>query len=666
MPKAKLDNAYEILLDYGYIKPGVSDREYYQALKQATLDFKEEGNLEYFDIVRVEEKELRKKVVPRVKKTKITGAAFKKGTSQESVENIKPNNTVTDLAVRSQPNVTGADITPETDEPSGEQKQSPFGDALKNILISIAGTTESIKNLLQAQQQGDRDAAQDAAKDKQDASRAGKEKKMESRVFEGMKKMGEKVIAPVKGLWERVWGFLKTLLFSAVVGKLFDWFQNPENQKKVKSIFKFVSDFWPLLLTGFLLFGTGIGSLITGTVAAIAGFIPVLMGFIPALAAFLASPIGLAVLGTAAVLGGGALLYNKLNEGKDGEDGSDGKNAEEVKGMGVLSMNKGGQVPGSGNKDTVPAMLTPGEFVMSKGAVQQYGIDTMEGMNAAAGGTNIPVMMPDKKRKGFPGGGRPYAPTSNAGVVTDPEERKQQEAYMLKFVNEERALQGLKPLTNLTYAPGVELTKMRGPGPRTKETSDTFTDLNRGIETTSTSKTVDGKTTFGASMRQTTEEDRQKFFAENPHAAQLVMLKDQMELDDLGADISASAKMNGGGLVPAFAGGGLVSNSSSNLSNSISNFNGGGLVQAFYNGGLVASGLDFKNKQIKSVPKSPDISPPPSSSGSSVGAKITSLKMDGNNNPINLNQDEAPPEVPDFSATMMRSRDKIKTLGIMV
>ena len=666
MPKAKLDNAYEILLDYGYIKPGVSDREYYQALKQATLDFKEEGNLEYFDIVRVEEKELRKKVVPRVKKTKITGAAFKKGTSQESVENIKPNNTVTDLAVRSQPNVTGADITPETDEPSGEQKQSPFGDALKNILISIAGTTESIKNLLQAQQQGDRDAAQDAAKDKQDASRAGKEKKMESRVFEGMKKMGEKVIAPVKGLWERVWGFLKTLLFSAVVGKLFDWFQNPENQKKVKSIFKFVSDFWPLLLTGFLLFGTGIGSLITGTVAAIAGFIPVLMGFIPALAAFLASPIGLAVLGTAAVLGGGALLYNKLNEGKDGEDGSDGKNAEEVKGMGVLSMNKGGQVPGSGNKDTVPAMLTPGEFVMSKGAVQQYGIDAMEGMNAAAGGTNIPVLMPDKKRKGFPGGGRPYAPTSNAGVVTDPEERKQQEAYMLKFVNEERALQGLKPLTNLTYAPGVELTKMRGPGPRTKETSDTFTDLNRGIETTSTSKTVDGKTTFGASMRQTTEEDRQKFFAENPHAAQLVMLKDQMELDDLGADISASAKMNGGGLVPAFAGGGLVSNSSSNLSNSISNFNGGGLVQAFYNGGLVASGLDFKNKQIKSVPKSPDISPPPSSSGSSVGAKITSLKMDGNNNPINLNQDEAPPEVPDFSATMMRSRDKIKTLGIMV
>ena len=52
-------------------------------------------------------------------------------------------------------------------------------------------------------------------------------------------------------------------------------------------------------------------------------------------------------------------------------------------------MNKGGTVPGSGNKDTVPAMLTPGEFVMTKGAVQKYGINTLAGMNSSAKGTNI-------------------------------------------------------------------------------------------------------------------------------------------------------------------------------------------------------------------------------------------------------------------------------------
>ena len=55
-------------------------------------------------------------------------------------------------------------------------------------------------------------------------------------------------------------------------------------------------------------------------------------------------------------------------------------------------FNKGGIVPGSGNTDTVRAMLTPGEFVMSKGAVQQYGLDTMKSMNAAGGGTNIPMV----------------------------------------------------------------------------------------------------------------------------------------------------------------------------------------------------------------------------------------------------------------------------------
>ena len=55
-------------------------------------------------------------------------------------------------------------------------------------------------------------------------------------------------------------------------------------------------------------------------------------------------------------------------------------------------FNKGGIVPGSGNTDSVRAMLTPGEFVMSKGAVQQYGLDTMKSMNAAGGGTNIPMV----------------------------------------------------------------------------------------------------------------------------------------------------------------------------------------------------------------------------------------------------------------------------------
>ena len=71
----------------------------------------------------------------------------------------------------------------------------------------------------------------------------------------------------------------------------------------------------------------------------------------------------------------------------------------------VGGFNKGGQVPGQGNTDTVPAMLTPGEFVMSKGAVDQIGVGNLMAMNKAGGGTNKPKMMK------FAGGGSvPDAP----------------------------------------------------------------------------------------------------------------------------------------------------------------------------------------------------------------------------------------------------------------
>ena len=39
----------------------------------------------------------------------------------------------------------------------------------------------------------------------------------------------------------------------------------------------------------------------------------------------------------------------------------------------------GGQVDGPGGIDKVPAMLTDGEFVMSRGAVQKIGVDKLEG-----------------------------------------------------------------------------------------------------------------------------------------------------------------------------------------------------------------------------------------------------------------------------------------------
>ena len=48
---------------------------------------------------------------------------------------------------------------------------------------------------------------------------------------------------------------------------------------------------------------------------------------------------------------------------------------------GPIGFARGGVVPGSGNRDTVPAMLTPGEFVIRKSSVGKIGAGTLAQMN---------------------------------------------------------------------------------------------------------------------------------------------------------------------------------------------------------------------------------------------------------------------------------------------
>ena len=51
------------------------------------------------------------------------------------------------------------------------------------------------------------------------------------------------------------------------------------------------------------------------------------------------------------------------------------------KGGKILQFARGGSVPGQGNRDTVPAMLTPGEFVIKKSSVASIGAANLEAMN---------------------------------------------------------------------------------------------------------------------------------------------------------------------------------------------------------------------------------------------------------------------------------------------
>jgi hypothetical protein len=72
------------------------------------------------------------------------------------------------------------------------------------------------------------------------------------------------------------------------------------------------------------------------------------------------------------------------NKTKPKLGGSGGRNS-------MLALSRGGMVPKyfaqggySIGTDTVPAMLTPGEFVMSKYAVDKYGVDNMKSINSGS------------------------------------------------------------------------------------------------------------------------------------------------------------------------------------------------------------------------------------------------------------------------------------------
>ena len=351
-------------------------------------------------------------------------------------------------------------LGPVENQGEGADKESfnPIIDGLNSIIETLRGDRKFNKKKTEKQR-----------KEKENKKRASKEKLLEGAkgVWKGITKIAGTILSPFQKLWSDILGFLSAIFVGRVLYKLVDWVGNPENQGKIKSIFRFLKDWWPVLLGAYLVFGTGLVGFATGFISTLVGFAATLVGtVIPALvkAAIAMGPWGIAAL---ALLGTAAIISTKKNKTdqkvdqsvkevgaeetsniiKDQQEnrsplqkagdfltGADQERKEQIQKLDTgtekrygffgeikpKEMNKGGTVPGSGNTDTVPAMLTPGEFVMSKGAVQQYGVGTLESMNAAAGGTNKPTIM-----GGYSGGGEvtPYSYLNEQGLkVTDIED----------------------------------------------------------------------------------------------------------------------------------------------------------------------------------------------------------------------------------------------------
>tara|TARA_R110002012_G_scaffold72709_9_gene185645 strand:+ start:9465 stop:20303 length:10839 start_codon:yes stop_codon:yes gene_type:complete len=73
----------------------------------------------------------------------------------------------------------------------------------------------------------------------------------------------------------------------------------------------------------------------------------------------------------------------------------------------------GGLVPGQGNRDTVPANLTPGEFVIRKSSVGQLGVDNLRSMNKMASGGRV-----SKRRTSYGGKKLPNWKSTHSNIAS--------------------------------------------------------------------------------------------------------------------------------------------------------------------------------------------------------------------------------------------------------
>tara|TARA_E500000331_G_scaffold123747_1_gene121271 strand:- start:1272 stop:3014 length:1743 start_codon:yes stop_codon:yes gene_type:complete len=483
-----------------------------------------------------------------------------------------------------------------------EQKLLPTEDSKKitsqgdtNVLADILVSITSIRDLLINQIKQKRTDSKKKRRAAENAKRDKKESGLEmvKKGFGALKSGVSKVIEPVKSLFGQVFGFIGKIILGRVLFKLIEWFQDKKNQKKVAAIGKFLKKTWPVLLSAFLLFGTSFGRMAVKLGVMITKFsIRLVTKIIPALIKAIAKmKIGSLLKKIPGFSGGGL----------------------------VKGYNEGGIVDGQKGVDKVPAMLTEGEFVMSKGAVEQYGTDTLEGMNAAAGGTNRPTLM----------GGFANITNTETTSSTDSDGNF---SFGMTYVSPEEAKEriaemGMPSMVLMDGTVIPDFGKMSGEK------------VTQGLQLTR-----DIMVENEASPERIAQLDQVMAMpdAQPDSIATMVnqLVPGSMEntMMNVGADISASAKMKGGGLVQGFQGGGQVRQMGRGASKKRME---------------IKKGINKPNvKSIKTPVKKSSVVAYNEQAQAAGGGYQS--KSGGNN------------DVPNFNAAAKRSLAKIKTLGISV
>lgn len=392
----------DILLEMGIDLDNLSEEEdYLSALKEAIaiilVKTKGGGNdkskVLLNEVVKVRKSRKASDPTFKAKKTKISTDNFKKGTAIETASKSVGQKTLPP-AIKPKTSIIPYQKPDEVDdeEEGGKKKKARTrkkSDKKSNLLEGIAKSVSNIADILKKQYGLKKKKSSNDAKKAEAEQRKLKESGLEKR-FKGLSKVAEKVIAPVKGVIDRILDFFLNIIVGRFLVKFIGWFGDPKNKKKVDSVVRFLTDHGPKLLAAFLLFGTGIGRftvrlsalLIKGALRLGAAAAKFALGFArrhPAAAAI-----------TAIV--GGAALIGAMNKKDGGDAVGPGTESEDLAPQidSAPAMRYGGVVPSYEEGGPVGGFI-PNFFGMAKGvgsSVKQKGLGNaaMDFAGGALGG----------------------------------------------------------------------------------------------------------------------------------------------------------------------------------------------------------------------------------------------------------------------------------------
>lgn len=143
------------------------------------------------------------------------------------------------------------------------------------ILNSILLSLKSISNTQQK-------ASEKSRKESENRRRKKKEEDLE-KGKKAFQNIVQTVISPLQNILDRIWKFIFFTILGRAFGQLMDWLKNPENQRKLSNLVRFVKDWWPSLLAAYLLFLTPFGKFVKSTLTLVKLFGKQLLKLLPVL-----------------------------------------------------------------------------------------------------------------------------------------------------------------------------------------------------------------------------------------------------------------------------------------------------------------------------------------------------------------------------------------------